>query len=189
VSLRWHLRRTSGTPNNPLGCSHAPAGRVPLLGPGARQSTPLASPDCRVPEALLRWPEGSLSWTLGGAEGDRYETPAWRTWQLRGGGFPAPYSSPLVPPLTDGQQRGTLFSCQSAFPATLGRSVTDEPRNSKNVLRDARRVPQMPTGFPLSGPVSRLEPAPSRAPDVRLRLTEVAAWRPRRRLSGLRLLN
>ena len=72
---------------------------------------------------------------------DRYETPAWRTWQLRGGDFPAPYSSPLVPPLTDGQQRGTLFSCQSAFPATLSRSVTDEPRNSKNVLRVTRRFP------------------------------------------------
>jgi hypothetical protein len=66
-----------------------------------------------------------------------------RTWQWRGGGFPAPYSSPLVPPLTDGQQRGTLFSCQLAFPATLSRSVTDEPRNSKNVLGVARRVPTL----------------------------------------------
>ena len=87
------------------------------------------------------------------AWGGRYETPAWRTWQLRGGGFPAPYSSPLVPPLTDGQQRGTLFSCQSAFPATLSRSVTDDPRNSKNVLGVA---------------------SPSRSPDVPLRLPEVA---------------
>ena len=95
---------------------------------------------------------------------------------MEGGGFPAPNSSPLVPTLTDGQQRGTLFSCQSAFPASLSRSVTDEPRNSKNVLRDARRVPQMSIGFPLSGPVLRLEPALHAPPDVPLRLTEVAAW-------------
>jgi hypothetical protein len=79
---------------------------------------------------------------------DRYETPAWRTWQLRGGGFPAPYSSPLVPPLLTVSNGGTLFSCQSAFPATLSRSVTDEPRNIKNVLQDA---------------------SPSRSPDVPLR--------------------
>jgi hypothetical protein len=47
---------------------------------------------------------------------DRYETPAWRTWQLRGGGFPAPYSSPLVPPLTDGQQRGDSFLLPVSVP-------------------------------------------------------------------------
>jgi hypothetical protein len=90
---------------------------------------------------------------------------------LRGGGFPAPYSSPLVPPLTDGQQRRTLFSCQSAFPASLSRSVTDGPRNSKNVLRVARRVPQMSTGFPLSGAVLRLEPSPFPRPCRALRRT------------------
>ena len=66
---------------------------------------------------------------------------------MRGGGFPAPYSSPLVPPLTDGQQRGTLFFCQSAFPANLSRSVTDEPRNSKNVLGVAS--PSRPLTLPL----------------------------------------
>jgi hypothetical protein len=82
-------------------------------------------------------------------EGDRYETADFRTWQLRGGGFPAPYSSPLGPPLTDGQQRGTLFSCQSAFPATLSRSVTDEPRNSRGVLRAARRAPSVPHRWPM----------------------------------------
>ena len=119
-------------------CTVAPAGRASSgwgLGRGsARRIDPPSN--CRALEA-------PLGWLLAGVEGDRYETPAWRTWQLRGGGFPAPYSSPLVPPLTDGQQRVTLFSCQSAFPATLSRSVTDEPRNSKNALGVARRFPDV----------------------------------------------
>ena len=64
----------------------------------------------------------------------------WEDLAVEGRRFPAPDSSPLVPQLTDGQQRGTLFSCQSAFPATLSRSVTDEPRNSRGVLRVARTI-------------------------------------------------
>ena len=92
---------------------------------------------------------------------------------MEGGGFPAPHSSPLIPPLTDGQQQGTLFSCQSAFPANLSRSVTDEPRNSKNALGVARRFPDVHRLSP-KRPGITLGTKPLHAA---LRWAEVAAWR------------